>query len=179
MEKVLSRRSFLKAASVGAGLAVALPALSACAPGAAPSGGQAVQPSAGGVAAPSKIQIRFMARAGNLGDFHRHVSEQYKEKHPNIDLKVEDTGWNDLQNKVLMQAVAGVLQDVVYQWTSAWAPYLAKQGVWMPLDDLKARRRIRLTFLQMGCIFSGHLVYQIEGLNQTMQKTSLMIQSSF
>jgi len=58
--------------------------------------------------------------------------------------------------------VAGVLQDAVYQWTAAWAPYLAKQGIWLNLESYAKADGYDLSifypYAVEHCTIDGHLI---------------------
>ncbi|MBV7334542.1 extracellular solute-binding protein [Chloroflexi bacterium TSY] len=124
----LSRRSVLKLFGVGS----ASVALAACAApvAQAPSGEGAAQPGEEGVV------LRYMERAGTLGEFMRHGSRIYEEQNPGITVQNESTGWGDLTSKVPTFVAAGTMADLAFQHNAFMLPELAKKGAWMEVTPM-------------------------------------------
>ena len=134
-----TRREFLKYASlVSAGAVVA-----ACAP--KPTATPKPAPKAEPTKAPPKpaekeaITLRYMERAGMLGDFMRHASRLYEEKNPHITVKNEPAGWGDLTTKVPTMVAAGTMADLAFQHGAYMLPTLGKKGVWLDLTPAAER----------------------------------------
>jgi len=100
--------------------AIAAPAATAAAPVAAGSG--------------AKVTLRYMSRAGALGDFMRHFSRVYEQQNPNVVVKNEDASWGDLVTKVQTYVAADTMADVAFQHTALMLPELAAKGVWLDLE---------------------------------------------
>jgi multiple sugar transport system substrate-binding protein len=150
----LSRRQLFQALA-GLGAGAALPWLAACGapasptaapakadtkPDAAPAGATpapaaTTQPTpAAAKAGGAQITVRYMERAGALGDFMRHWSRQYEEKNPGVVIKNEGASWGDLSTKVQTYVAAGTMADVAFQHGQLMLPELAAKGVWMDLE---------------------------------------------
>lgn len=132
-----TRREFLKYAGIVATGAV----VASCAPKAEPTSPPekvaATQPPP--KAPEGKIEIRYMERAGLLGDFMRHASRLYEERNPNITVKNEPAGWGDLADKVPTMVAAGTMADLAFQHGAYMLPILAKKGAWLDLTPLAER----------------------------------------
>jgi len=100
------------------------------------SAGAAGQPTVNAQASTSKehVTIRYMDRAGALGEFMRHFAKVYEERHPNITVKLEDASWGDLVTKVATYVAAGTMADVAFQHAALMLPELAAKGVWLDLE---------------------------------------------
>jgi ABC-type glycerol-3-phosphate transport system substrate-binding protein len=130
---MLKRREFLTyTALVTAGTVMA-----ACAPKAAPTAAPAApaaeKPAAAAPAEKEKITLRYMDRAGLLGDFMRHASRVYEERNPNITVANESSSWGDLTTKVPTNVAAGTMADLAFQHGAYMLPTLAKKGAWLDL----------------------------------------------
>lgn len=138
-----TRRQFLRALG-GAGAVTTAAASSAA--GQAPQGGAtttAATTAAASTAAAAnvngaKVTLRYMDRAGALGDYMRHFSRVYEQQNPNVVVKNEDASWGDLVTKVETYVAAGTMADVAFQHTALMLPELAAKGVWMELDSKAA-----------------------------------------
>src|SRR5579884_2451524 len=148
-----SRRGLLKGILGMAIAGAAAPVLAACSSSqpAPPAASQASAPTAAAasqsasstgkptVAAQAntsgeKVTIRYMDRAGALGEFMRHFAKVYEERHPNITVKLEDASWGDLVTKVATYVAAGTMADVAFQHAALMLPELAAKGVWLDLE---------------------------------------------
>ena len=155
-----TRREFLKHASlVGVGSVVA-----ACAPKPtatpkpapkaeptepAPKATPTPEPAARPTEEPTKaaakpaekeaITLRYMERAGALGDFMRHASRLYEERNPHITVKNEPAGWGDLTTKVPTMVAAGTMADLAFQHGAYMLPMLGKKGVWLDMTPAAER----------------------------------------
>lgn len=132
-----TRRDLLKyIALAGAGTVLA-----SCAPKAEPTKAPAAAaPAKEPVAAPAKkIELRYMERAGALGDFMRYASRLYEEKNPNITVKNEPAGWGDLTTKVPTMVAAGTMADLAFQHGAYMLPQLGKKGAWLDMTPAAER----------------------------------------
>jgi ABC-type glycerol-3-phosphate transport system substrate-binding protein len=133
MSRKLSRREFLKSAAlIGLGVSV-----SGLVPGCAPAGKD--QPSGKEEKKPvseEKIELRYMERAGSLGDFMRHASRVFEEQNPNVTIVNESSGWGDLVTKVAANVAAGTMADLAFQHGALMLPELAKKGAWLDLEPV-------------------------------------------
>jgi ABC-type glycerol-3-phosphate transport system substrate-binding protein len=139
-----SRREFLKyAALLSAGTVIA-----GCAPKAEPA--PAAAPAEKPVEKPAEvkeekpaakaaIELRYMERAGQLGDFMRYASRLYEEKNPGITVKNEPAGWGDLTTKVPTMVAAGTMADLAFQHGAYMLPTLGKKGVWLDMTPAAER----------------------------------------
>ncbi len=128
---LLSRREMLKLMAMGSAGVV----LAACATPAAPAG-STTDETTGEPSAPDQIELRYMERAGALGEFMRHASRVYEERNPGIVVKNESSGWGDLTTKVATFAAAGTMADLAFQHNAFMLPELAKKGVWLGIREL-------------------------------------------
>jgi multiple sugar transport system substrate-binding protein len=60
--------------------------------------------------------------------------ELFTKRHPNIEIKAENTPFGQYLQKYTTQAAGGTLPDVIYTQFS-WAQQLIKNGIFIPLDD--------------------------------------------
>lgn len=124
--------------------------------GTAPTGAQGGQPTSGPTAKP-----QFSENEGTLGDFpgsgvkdpgakvtlsvahawdasfwprQQQFDRQFMKRHPNIEIKAENTPWGDFLTKYVAQGAGGTLPDLMYIHFS-WAQQLIGQGVLRELDD--------------------------------------------
>lgn len=87
-------------------------------------------------AAQEKITLRYMDRAGALGEFMRHYSRVYEQRHPNVIVKNESASWGDLVTKVATYVAAGTMADLAFQHAALMLPELAAKGVWMEVEPM-------------------------------------------
>jgi len=163
IDRITNRRRFLRTvASTAAGFA-AMPLIAACSSASAPASAptqpaaSASQPTAAASqsqptaaassaakptvatsanAAQQKITLRYMDRAGALGEFMRHYSRVYEQQHPNITVKNESASWGDLVTKVATYVAAGTMADLAFQHAALMLPELAAKGVWMDVAPM-------------------------------------------
>jgi ABC-type glycerol-3-phosphate transport system substrate-binding protein len=142
-----TRRSFLKNAALLTGGLAGATWLAGCAPKAEPA---AEEPKAEEPAAPKaegeavkapegKVEIRYMDRAGSIGDYARHFSRVYEERNPGIIVKNETTSWGDLTTKVPTFVAAGTMADMAFQHGALMLPELGAKGAWLNLEPLGER----------------------------------------
>jgi multiple sugar transport system substrate-binding protein len=161
LDQVTSRRRLLRTiAGTAAGIAV-LPLLAACSSASAPAAtppaaapapptataGSAAQPTVANQANTSaqKITLRYMDRAGALGEFMRHYSRVYEQQHPNITVKNESASWGDLVTKVATYVAAGTMADLAFQHAALMLPELAAKGVWTEVEPMAKSDKLDLT----------------------------------
>jgi len=138
MKRIISRRSFLKAAGFGVGAA----ALAACSAPASPA--PASQSASGAAAAATVAPAAASGKAVELrvawwGSQDRHdrtikVINLYMKQNPNVKITYEFAGFNDYLTKMTTYAAADGLPDVLqqdYAWIAEWAG----RGLIIPLDD--------------------------------------------
>lgn len=111
----------------------AAPAAATSAPG-APATTAAAAPQQQAGTAP--ITLRYMERAGALGEFMRVWSRKYEEAHPGVTVKNESASWTDLSTKVSTYVAAGTMADVAFQHGQLMLPELAAKGVWTNLEEI-------------------------------------------
>jgi len=134
---MLKRREFLTYVA----LASAGTVLSACTPKAAPTAAPAApaaqkpaeKPAEAKPADKPKITLRYMDRAGLLGDFMRYASREYEKANPNITVANESSSWGDLAQKVPTNVAAGTMADLAFQHGAYMLPTLARKGAWLDL----------------------------------------------
>ena len=131
-----TRREFLRY-SLLAGGTVALASCAPAVPTAAPAAKVDVKEEA--PAPKAKIELRYMERAGLLGDFMRYASRLYEERNPNITVKNEPAGWGDLSTKVPTMVAAGTMADLAFQHGAYMLPTLGKKGVWLDMTPAAER----------------------------------------
>jgi len=130
----VSRRDVLKL--FGAGTAAAV--LAACAPATTTAPAGSSEEAAEGAPAAEAVVLRYMERAGPLGDFMRHASRVYEEQNPGITVENESSAWGDLTTKVPTFVAAGTMADLAFQHNAFMLPELAAKGAWMNVEDLAA-----------------------------------------
>ena len=86
-----------------------------------------------------QIELRYMERAGLLGDFMRHASRLYEERNPHITVKNEPAGWGDLTQKVPTMVAGGTMADLAFQHGAYMLPTLGKKGVWLDVTPAAER----------------------------------------
>lgn len=126
--QTLSRRQFLV---LGAGVAGAV-VLSACSPAAAPAGS-----AAGGAAAPAAEQVLLrLTFWGDLADMPtwNWGLDQFKEAHPEIGIRWENTPWGEYWTKLQTEVAGGSIPDVVGM-VSMYSQQYIRQGTLLGLND--------------------------------------------
>jgi len=158
----LTRRQILKVgAMLGMGSA-SMALLSACAPrAAAPAGGAAPAAPAPTEAAPQTAQSIFDANEAADGAWPKSAVADptskvtlsvahawdatfmqrqnqfdalFTKRHPNIEIKAENSPFGEFLQKYTTQAAGGTAPDVIYTQFS-WAQQLIKSGIFIALDD--------------------------------------------
>jgi ABC-type glycerol-3-phosphate transport system substrate-binding protein len=137
MSHKLSRREFLKSAAL-LGLGASLSGwMAGCQPAAKEeAGAPAAKEEAKQPVEAEKIELRYMERAGSLGDFMRHASRVFEEQNPNVTIVNESSGWGDLVTKVQTNVAAGTMADLAFQHGAWMLPELAKKGAWLDVEPL-------------------------------------------
>jgi multiple sugar transport system substrate-binding protein len=64
----------------------------------------------------------------------KQFDELFMKRHPNIEIKAENTPFGEFLQKYTTQAAGGASPDVIYTQFS-WAQQLIKSGIFIPLDD--------------------------------------------
>jgi multiple sugar transport system substrate-binding protein len=167
LDRITNRRRFLGAIGSAAVGVAALPLIASCSssPSAAPTqpSASSAQPTAGAAGATSatsgatptvanqantaqqKITLRYMDRAGALGEFMRHFSRVYEQRHPNITVKNESASWGDLVTKVATYVAAGTMADLAFQHAALMLPELAAKGVWTEVEPMAKADNLDMT----------------------------------
>jgi multiple sugar transport system substrate-binding protein len=83
----------------------------------------------------SKITIS-VAHAWDAVFFERQkqFDQLFMERHPNIEIKAENTPWGEFRQKYVAQAAGNALPDIMY-CQFAWAQEFIQQGLFVALDD--------------------------------------------
>jgi multiple sugar transport system substrate-binding protein len=83
----------------------------------------------------SKVTIS-VAHAWDATFFERQkqFDELFMKRHPNIEVKAENTPWGEFRQKYVAQAAGNALPDLLYCQFS-WAQDLIKNGLFVALDD--------------------------------------------
>ncbi len=141
----ISRRSFLRASSIGAvGLALA-----ACTPA-------QVSPSDSEGAAPTgeQVTIRFHARIGSQEDaLYEQQMPAFMEANPNIEIVKESFPGEEFSSKIATMQAGNTLGDVVWSALGSAKIYFAyAQNIIQPIDDLVDSQDVDLTEYYLGCI---------------------------
>lgn len=152
----LSRREFLRAASVSAvGLALAacqgLPA-PAAAPAEAPAAGQ--EASSGSAPAGEKTTVRFHARIGAQEDaLYEQQMPKFMEQNPDIEIVKESFPGDEFSAKISTMQAGGTLGDVIWSALGqAKIQFAYAQGLIAPIDDLAESNNVDLSEWYEGCI---------------------------
>ncbi|MFN8492391.1 MAG: sugar ABC transporter substrate-binding protein [Caldilineaceae bacterium] len=131
--KVLSRRTFLKSATLSAaGLALAACAVPNAPGGAAQTGGQA---------APANAPVEIVHVDRNIPqdlDFRKELAKRFTEKNPNITVKVEVMP-EDYQTTLVTRIASGTAGDCFRYGTHYGMANWALRGILYPLDDFVAK----------------------------------------
>jgi multiple sugar transport system substrate-binding protein len=64
----------------------------------------------------------------------KQFDQLFMQRHPNIEVKAENTPWGEFRQKYVTQAAGNALPDIMY-CQFAWAQEMIKQGLFKPLDD--------------------------------------------
>ncbi|NLE45968.1 MAG: extracellular solute-binding protein, partial [Chloroflexi bacterium] len=157
----LTRRMVLKSL---AGLAVSVPLVQACAPAGAPAAPIESKPEAtkapasaatavpiATAAAPAeaaKVTLTYATYADPRMDWERVYGKQWAEKHPEVDLVIDEVLYAEMPKKQLAMLATNTLWDVSYSGVK-WIQYPIYKGAFMPIDDLVAASNYDLSdFLQ-------------------------------
>jgi multiple sugar transport system substrate-binding protein len=83
----------------------------------------------------SKVTLS-VAHAWDATFFERQkqFDDLFMQRHPNIEIKAENTPFGEFLQKYTTQAAGGTAPDVIYTQFS-WAQQLIKSGIFVPLDD--------------------------------------------
>jgi multiple sugar transport system substrate-binding protein len=74
----------------------------------------------------------------------KQFDDLFMKRHPNIEVKAENTPWGEFLQKYTTQAAGGTSPDLLYTQFS-WAQQMIKSGVFVPLDDyIKAEKDFNL-----------------------------------
>ncbi len=130
-QKKITRRSMLKWMGMGS----AAVALAACAPAAAPGGSQ----SAGGAAAPSqgKKSLSIATYADPRNEWQRVAAKDWAKAHPDVDLKIDEVVYSEMNKKQLAALATDTLWDVSFNGIK-WFPYIVSKNAFTALDDFVA-----------------------------------------
>jgi multiple sugar transport system substrate-binding protein len=131
MERI-TRRRFL---AVTGGL-FGVSALAACAPAAAPQAAQT-----GGEAAPAaeavELRLTFWGDLADMPTWNWGL-DQFKEQHPEIGIKWENTPWGEYWTKLQTEVAGGATPDVVGM-VSMYSQQYIRQGTLLPLNQFIER----------------------------------------
>ncbi len=164
LDRTTNRRQLLRSVvGAAAGIAV-LPLIASCGSAATPpatsqpsqpttaaqpttASASATQPTVAtaGNTAKEKITLRYMDRAGALGEFMRNFSRVYEQRNPNITVKNESASWGDLVTKVATYVAAGTMADLAFQHAALMLPELAAKGVWTEVEPMAKADKLDLT----------------------------------
>ncbi len=160
----ISRRKFLKATAFGAAAA----ALAACAPAAttaAPTTAAATAaPAATATTAPAvntgaKQTVRYLSwwfDEGDRGKTWRAFIKEFNDSQKDIEVKAENTPFDQYSTKAIVQAQAGKLDGDIIMATPELAPRLLKADLLYPLDSV-------LTTNNITDLSSAHDVFRKNG----------------
>ncbi|MCB0092978.1 MAG: extracellular solute-binding protein, partial [Caldilineaceae bacterium] len=157
----LSRRTFLKGAAMGVGVAV----LAGCAPMPASTGGG----DAGAGASGETTTIAFLTQGGADSEArYNPIYDMFKEQDDavNVDFIWHPGGATDIQQKLLTMIAGGEAPDMY--WTHTYInPGLAKRNVPLALDDLFASD----TSWSRDDYFAGSIQdFQVAGVQYAMPR---------
>ena len=95
-----------------------------------------------GCGRPSRQSDAGVAHAWDATFFERQkqFDALFMQRHPNIEIKGENTAWGDLRQKYLTLAAGGALPDISYIHFS-WAQQMIKAGLLKSLDDYIAAEK--------------------------------------
>jgi multiple sugar transport system substrate-binding protein len=96
----------------------------------------------GAVADPSSKVTISVAHAWDATFFERQkqFDAEFMKRHPNIEVKAENTPFGEYRQKYVAQAAGNALPDIMYCQFS-WAQELISQGLFKPLDDYIAQQK--------------------------------------
>jgi multiple sugar transport system substrate-binding protein len=94
------------------------------------------------VADPTEKVTISVAHAWDATFFERQkqFDELFMKRHPNIEVKAENTPWGEFRQKYVAQAAGNALPDLLYCQFS-WSQELIKQGLFVSLDDYIAAEK--------------------------------------
>jgi multiple sugar transport system substrate-binding protein len=109
-----------------------------------PGGGGGGQPGGGGGGQPGQAsgQIRYALWDSNQLPAYQACAKAFKEKNPQIDVKIEQLGWDDYWNNMTTGFVARTAPDVFTNHLAKY-PEFAKNGQLVPLNDLIQRDSVK------------------------------------
>ncbi|MEV4364719.1 sugar ABC transporter substrate-binding protein [Nonomuraea sp. NPDC049625] len=83
----------------------------------------------------SKVTVTVAIIPGQRHEVrHAQFAKFIKKRHPNIEIKVEVTPFDDFRTKYLTGAASGVLPDIMYSQFQ-WGQSFIKNNLYLPLDD--------------------------------------------
>jgi arabinosaccharide transport system substrate-binding protein len=134
--KRVTRREFLRAAGLTAGVAV----LAACAP-AAPAPAAPTAPAkeeAKPAEAKAKVQLTFWGFADNRNKWYQSLIAPFNEKFPDIQVTIESLPYDEMHNKVQTALVAGTgAPDIADIEISRFGQFVKGERIgFLPLNDL-------------------------------------------
>lgn len=130
----MSRRNLLK----WMGASSATLALAACAPAAAPTGGDTSE--AGAAPDGEKIQMSVATYAAVLHDWQREFARRWAEENADeVDVQIEEVVYAEMPKLQLARSASGTLWDIVFSGIK-WFPFSASKDMFLSLDDFLAAR---------------------------------------
>lgn len=89
----------------------------------------------------AKVSIS-VAHAWDATFFERQkqFDKLFMERHPNIEVKAENTPWGEFRQKYVAQAAGNALPDLIYI-QFAWAQEMIKNGLFVSVDDYIAKEK--------------------------------------
>ena len=159
-DKKLSRRHFLKLMSAGAATAT----LAACAPAAAPSGGQTASDTSSSEPGEAQIDMSVATFAAVLHDWQREFSKRWAEENPDVNLSIEEVVYNEMAKLQLARSASGTLWDLTFSGIK-WFPFSASKEMFLALDDYMASREdANLDDFFQAALSGGYLDGKLYGL---------------
>lgn len=158
MESQLSRRTFIKGATVGIGALWLAACAAPAAPSAAPAGGEAAPATAGGAPVPALL------RAGSgEEDYFNRVIDIFESQHPDIQInRIFVPGGQEYITKLDLMIAAGDPPAIYAPFSNRGYRYYAARGLSQELDDLVARDNLDLNDFHpdglKGCHWQGKLM---------------------
>lgn len=130
MKQSMSRRQLLQWMGIGS----AAVALAACAPVGAPATGS-------GGAAPSTAAkaLSIATYADPRNDWQRTAAKAWAEKNPDVDLKIDEVLYAEMNKKQLAALATNTLWDVSFSGVK-WFPYVVSKGAFLAMEDLIAAK---------------------------------------
>ena len=155
--RLISRRSFLKAAAISTAGA----ALAACAPAAAPVAAPTAAPAAPAVNKGVKQTVRYLSwwfEEGNRGKTWLSMIKEFNDSQKDIEIKPENIPFDNYTTKTIVGAQSGKLDGDILQATPELAPRLIKADLLAPLDEVITRNNIKdLSSAHEAMKKNGHL----------------------